>query len=192
MKPALCAALLVLLSACGDRADEPGIAQRAAALAAGMNVDTLDVGGQPERITFREASGASFPLPFSARVPAPMAVTTERTAAGEIVRLEAAGQGAWTLTLLAAGTDEAEARSAADSVAAALGTVTADSSASALAAMRTAGAGRTGSVRLGQHAGRYFVVAEDAAEAARAAFEARVAYVLHYWTWTDDGTTLDA
>ena len=89
-----------------------------------------------------------------------MAVTTQRTPAGEILQLESVGQGAWTLTLLADGTDEATARAAADSVAATLGTATPDASAgppAALTALRTAGAGatagRTGSVWLGQHAG---------------------------------------
>ena len=102
-------------------------------------------------------------------------------------------------TLLADGTDEATARAAADSVAATLGTATPDATAgppAALTALRTAGAGatagRTGSVWLGQHAGRFYVVSADAADAARAAVEARVAYVLRNWTWTDDGTSLDA
>ena len=190
---------LVGLAACGDRKPSQSLADRAGALAAGMNVDTLTVGGRREAVQFREASGATFPLPFTVRVPDPMAVTTDRTAAGESVRLDAAGMGAWTLTLLADGTDEATARAAADSVAGTLGTVSpADSAAvaaatapaSALASFRTAGAGRSGAVWLGQHAGRFYVVASDAADAAREAVDARVAYVLDSWRWTDDGTAL--
>ena len=188
---------LVGLAACGDRAASPTLAERAATLSAGLDVDTLTVGGQPEAVRFREASGATFPLPFTVRVPAPMAVTTDRTAAGESVRLDAAGQGVWTLTLLAEGTDEATARAAADSVAGTLGTVTpavsgaaATVPASALASFGTAGEGRSGAVWLGQHAGRFFVVASDAADAAREAVDARVAYVLDSWRWTDDGTPL--
>lgn len=189
MKPALCAVTLVLLSACGEREASPSLADRAAAISAGMNVDTLVVGGREERITFREASGASFPLPFEARVPAPMAVTTQRTPAGETVALTAARMGAWSLTLLAAGTDEAAAQAAADSTARALGTPAADSTApgGSVAAFRVG----LGHVWLGQHAGRYFVVqSAPETEAARAAFDARVAYVLAGWTWTDDGSHL--
>ena len=194
--PRLVLAILALvgLAACGDREASPTLADRAAALSAGLT-DTLTVGGRPEPVAVREASGSTFPVPFTVRVPAPMAVTTDRTAAGESVRLDAAGQGAWTLTLLADGTDEATARAAADSVAGTLGTVTpADSAAtapaSALASFQTAGAGRSGAVWLGQHAGRFFVVASDAADAAREAVDARVAYVLDSWRWTDDGTAL--
>ncbi|HEX9952235.1 MAG TPA: hypothetical protein VGB53_10730 [Rubricoccaceae bacterium] len=184
---------LVGLAACGDRAASPTLAERAATLSAGLDVDTLTVGGQPEPVRFREASGSTLPVPFTVRVPAPMAVTTERTAAGETLRLASSTpDGAWTLTFLATGTDEAAARSAADSVATTLGTATPDSTApaSALVAFRTAGEGRSGAVWLGQHAGRFFVVASDAADAAREAVDARVAYVLDSWRWTDDGTAL--
>lgn len=193
MKPALCAAVLALplgamLAGCGDRQPSPTLAERAAAISAGMNVDTLDVGGRPERIGFREASGSTFPLPFTVRVPDPMAVTTTRTPAGETVALTAARQGAWSITLLAAGTDEAAARAAADSTARTLGTPEPDSSADGAVAAFTSGLGR---VQLGQHAGRYYVVqSAPASEATREAFDARVAYVETGWTWTDDRTTL--
>ena len=193
MKLALCAAALALplgalLTGCGDRDASPSLADRAAALSAGMSVDTLDVGGRPERVGFREASGATFPLPFSVRVPDPMAVTTERTPAGETVVLTAARQGVWMLTLLPDGTDEADARAAADSTARTLGTPTADSTAGGSAGAFTSGLGR---VWLGQHAGRFFVVqsAPDT-EATREGFDARVAYVERGWTWTDDGSAL--
>ncbi len=188
MKPVLCAAALVLLAGCGDREPSPSLADRAAAISAGMNVDTLDVGGRPEQVGFREAAGSTFPVPFAVRVPDPMAVTTTRTPAGETVVLTAARQGRWSLTLLADGTAEAAARAAADSTARTLGTPTADSSAAGAMSAFTTGLGR---VWLGQHAGRFYVVqsASDT-EATREAFEARVAYVEQGWTWTDDGTTL--
>ncbi len=188
MRPALCAAALVLLAGCGDREASPTLADRAAAISGGMNVDTLDIGGRAERVGFREASGASFPLPFAARVPDPMAVTTERTPAGESVVLTAARQGAWSLTLLPERTDEAEARAAADSTARTLGTPRADSASVGAVASFQSGLGR---VWLGEHAGRYYVVqSTSATEATREAFEARVAYVERGWTWTDDGSTL--
>lgn len=193
MKPALCAAVLalplgVLLAGCGDREPSPTLADRAAALSAGMNVDTLDVGGRPERIGFREAASSTFPVPFAVRVPDPMAVTTTRTPAGETVTLTAAGQGVWSLTLLAEGTDEAAARGATDSTARALGTPAAESSAAGPMAAFTTGLGR---VWLGQHAGRFYVVQSTSdTEATREAFEARVSYVETGWTWTDDRSTL--
>ncbi|HEX8299126.1 MAG TPA: hypothetical protein VF594_08190 [Rubricoccaceae bacterium] len=189
----LAAFALVGLAACGDREATPTLAERAATLSAGLDVDTLMVGGRPETVTFREASGSTFPVPFTVRVPAPMAVTTERTAAGETLRLASSNpEGAWTMTFLAAGTDAAAAGSAVDSVATSLGTATPDPSApsAALASFRTAGSGRSGAVWLGQHAGRFYVVASDASDAAREAFEARVAYVLDTWRWTDDGSGL--
>lgn len=193
MKPALLGALVLLVASpiagCGDREASPTLADRAAALSAGMNVDTLDVGGRPERIGFREATGSpTFPLPFTVRVPDPMAVTTARTPAGETVSLTAARQGVWSLTLLAAGTDEAAARAAADSTARALGTPSPDSSSAGAVAGFTSGLGR---VWLGEHAGRYYVVqsAPDT-EATRETFDARAAYVESGWTWTDDGTAL--
>ncbi len=196
MKPAFCAAALVgfalpfgvLLAGCGDREPSPTLADRAAAISAGMSVDTLDVGGRPERIGFREAAGSTFPLPFTVRVPDPMAVTTTRTPAGETVALTAARQGAWSLTLLRAGTGEAAARAATDSTARTLGTPAADSVDAGTVAAFTSGLGR---VWLGQHAGRYYVVqSAPETEAAREAFDARVAYVESGWTWTDDATAL--
>ena len=193
--PALAAlALLAPLSACEDRAASPTLAERAAGLQAGL-VDTLVVGGRPEAVAVREASGATFPLPFTLRVPAPMAVTTERTAAGETVRLSMGAppaDAAWSLTLLAAGTTDADALAAATDAAQALGAAMADSTApaTARAAFRTAAEGRTGSVWLGRHAGRLFVVSASAADAARAAFEPRAAYLLQQWRWTDDGSAL--
>ena len=56
--------------------------------------------------------------------------------------------------------------------------------------LATAEAGRTGSVRLGRHAGRFFYVVTDAAEEAGGAFAPRRDYLLQHWRWLDDGTSL--
>ena len=50
--------------------------------------------------------------------------------------------------------------------------------------------GRSGSVWLGQHSGRYFAATSDAAAAGAEAFTARRDYLFQHWTWTDDGSAL--
>ena len=195
--------LLVLglaLSACGDREASPGLAERAAALAAGMNVDTLVVDGKATPVTFNEAAGSSFPIPFDVRVPMPLRVERAENAAGDAVSFKynlPPADGIVSITALPDSTDEATARAQAKSVADSLGATAEQASAVGWAlasysspSARGASAGRIASVRLGLHGGRYFTVTSDAAASATEDFAPRRDYLLQHWTWTDDGSAL--
>ena len=121
----LLAALVPVLAACGDHEPSPTLADRAAALSAGMNVDTLLVGGVPTPVTFNEASGSSFPIPFDVRIPNPMRIGREATDAGDVVsfKLNAPPEdGVATVVALDSTLDEAGARTAARALAEAQGT----------------------------------------------------------------------
>ncbi len=198
MKPTLALTLAVALapalSACGDREPSPALSESAAAFQRNVNTDTLMVDGQPVPITFHEfKGGATFPAQFQVRYPEGMAVTADRAAMGDVVQLTQSADtsaGVWSLTFLPEGTTEDAAKTTAKTAAEALGTATDDPAAGALAAFGVAGAGTTGRVWLGQHAGRYVVVRSSAADAAWGAFEPRADFVEQHWTWTDDGSTL--
>ena len=189
MKPLL--ALVLVLSACQDRTASPDLAQRAAALQAGMSTDTLMVDGAPVVIKFHEFTGGpSFPMPFAVRYPEGMAVTAERAALGDVVRLTQNADtvaGTWSLTFLPAGTAEDDARQTAMAAASRLAAATPDSMASTILSQT----GAMSRVWLGQHAGRYILVQSSAGDAAAwSAFEPHAAYVEQNWTWTDDGAAL--
>ncbi len=187
----LAVAAALVLSACGDRESSSSIADNAAALQARMNTDTLMAGGQPVVFTYREfTGGATFPAPFAVRYPEGLAVTADRAAMGDIVRLTQnadSAAGVWSLTFLPEGTTEDAARTTTMDAAGRLGAATADSAAGALASQ----SGSTSRVWLGQHAGRYVVVQSSAGDAAAwDAFAPRAAYVEEHWTWSDDGSAL--
>lgn len=196
-------ALLLLalsLSACGEREASSSLADRAAAISAGMNVDSLVIDGEATAVTFNEASGASFPIPFDVRVPNPLRVERAESAAGDAVTFKLnlpPDDGVVSVTALPASTDEAAARAQARAVADSLGAVAVEPAEAgwALAAYASptatgAAPGRPASVWLGQHGGRYFTVTTDAAASVVGAFQPRATYLLEHWTWTDDGTTM--
>lgn len=188
-------ALAVALSACGDREATPTLAERAATLSA-ATTDTLIVDGSPQTVAFREIRGSSFPLPFEARVPDPMAVSADTSGDGPTVRLTMGAPPAdaqWAVVVLPDSATESGARAAARRAAEALGTVTETGGAApawTLAAFETEQTGRSGSVRLGRHAGRFFYVLTDAAREAGGGFGPRRDYLLQHWRWLDDGTSL--
>ncbi|HEX8385831.1 MAG TPA: hypothetical protein VF576_06590 [Rubricoccaceae bacterium] len=191
-------ALLILLavvsSACGDREATPTLAERAATLS-GATTDTLLIEGSPQAVAYREVRGSSFPLPFEVRVPDPMAVATDTSGDGPSVRLTMGAPPAdaqWAVVVLPETAAEGDAQATARRAAEALGAVTDGTAAptGALAAFETERAGRTGSVWLGRHAGRFFYVLSDAAQETGDGFGPRREYLLQNWRWLDDGTTL--
>ena len=188
------------LSACGDREASPSLAERAAAISAGMNVDTLIVEGEATPVTFNEAAGSSFPIPFDVRVPMPLRIERAETAAGDAVMFKLnlpPEDGMLSVTALPAAADESAAHAQAKAVADSLGATVEEASAVgwALASYSSppatsASAGRTASVWLGQHGGRYFTVTSDVATTAAGQFLPRRDYLLAHWTWTDDSSVL--
>jgi hypothetical protein len=190
-------ALAVLLSACGDREATPTLAERAATLSS-ATTDTIMVEGSPQTVAFREIQGSSFPLPFEARVPDPMAVSADTSGDGPTVRLTMGAPPAdaqWAVVVLPDSATESGARATARRAAEALGTVAEagpDEAGPAwtLAAFTTEQPGRSGSVRLGRHAGRFFYVLADAALETGDGFGPRREYLLQNWRWLDDGTSL--
>ena len=193
---ALLLASTVALAACVDREASPTLVERAGALSSAMAIDTLLVDGQPVRVRFQEADGATFPVPFTVRVPDPMRVETDRTAAGESVRFVMGAppaEASWSVVILADSLDEAGARAEALRVATAMGAVPDEGNPTtwtlAPYATTTSTDGE-GTVRLGRHGGRFFLAVTTAASAAAAGFRPRAAYLDENWRWTDDGSSL--
>lgn len=193
--------LAVSLAACGDREPTPTLAERAASLSAVMNIDTLVVAGVPTPVQFQEISGASFPVPFSARMPRPIrfgAATDDESGIAVAFKYgQAPADAQVRVVALPEAFDEAEARAEAHRLAATLGTLQtgeeyepADNPASRLENITTRTDTRGGFVWLDVHAGRYVAVVSDMALEASDDFAPRRNYLLRSWTWTDDGSAL--
>ena len=194
--PTLALAFTLALSACGDRDATPTLAERAGALTANMAIDTILVDGQPVQVGYQEASGATFPVPFTVRVPNPMRVETDRTDDGESVRFVMGAppaEASWSVVVLADSLGEAGARAEALRVAEAMGAVPDEGNPTtwtlAPYATTTSTDGE-GTVRLGRHGGRFFLAVTTTAAAAAADFRPRAAYLDEHWRWTDDGSSL--
>ena len=189
--------LLVPLAACGDSTSSPTLADRAAALSTVMSVDTLVVEGEPTPIQFQEISGASFPVPFTARMPRPVRFgipIDDSTGTAVVFKMSAEGaESELRVVAFPEAFDAAAASAEAQRLGEALGTPAgADASAPAWVAesVRTSAEGRSGVVWLGRHAGRYVAVVSDTALEMSDGFAPRRDYLLRSFTWTDDGSTL--
>ena len=189
--------LLVPLAACGDPTPSDSLAQRAANLATVMSVDTLVVAGEPTPIQFQPISGASFPVPFTARMPRPVRFgipTDDSTGTAVVFKMSAeSAESELRVVAFPEAFDAAAASAEAQRLAEALGTPAgADASAPAWVSesIRTSAEGRSGAVWLGQHGGRYVAVVSDTALEMEGAFAPRRDYLLRSFAWTDDGTTL--
>lgn len=166
----------------------------------GPTTDTLTVDGPLETVQVRAIRETAFPLPFEARVPAPMAYETVSSEDGAEARFKTGEMPDGSLLavfVLPEATAEAEARAAARRAAEAQGTASEDvaspdvlSVPGALASYSTRSGDRSGAVWLGRHAGRFFYVLQSVAGDGREAFAARRAYVIRRWRWLDDGSGL--
>ena len=166
----------------------------------GLTADTLAVDGPPETVQVQPIRETAFPLPFEARVPAPMTYETVSSETGAEARFktgEMPDGSLLTVVVLPETTAEAEARTDARRAAEAQGTATEDVAAPdvasvpwALVSYSTHSGSRGGAVWLGRHGGRFFYVLQNVSGDAGEAFAARVAYVLRHWRWLDDGSSL--